>query len=462
MKGYDQEDTICALATPAGIGAIGVVRLSGKNAIGICDEVFPSKNLSVQNANTLHVGQLEEKGQIIDEVVVSIFKAPKSYTGEDVVEISCHGSPYVQGEVIRLLLTKGARMAKEGEFTFRAFINGKLDLSQAEAVADLIASDSKASRDLAISQLRGGYAYRLKDLRDQLIHFASMLELELDFAEEDVDFADRKELEKLIGTLHVAVDQMIESFEFGNAIKQGVPVAIIGEPNVGKSTLLNQILKEDRAIVSDIPGTTRDVIEDVVNIDGVIFRFIDTAGLRESADIIEEIGILKARQKAEMARIVLYVIDASNTNKVLFEKAVANVPSNETAKTFFVLNKIDHMDPHMLEKLKVDLVSKEHLVYVSAKNNQGVDHLLRLIQQHVQSGKSEGQSVTVTNARHLESLKNCKKALVQTSNGLADKRSSEFLAMDVKQALHYLGEITGEVTTDDLLGNIFSRFCIGK
>ncbi|MEQ8324409.1 MAG: tRNA uridine-5-carboxymethylaminomethyl(34) synthesis GTPase MnmE [Vicingaceae bacterium] len=462
MNNYNQKDTICALATPAGLGAIGVVRLSGVEALKICNDIFPGKDLTAQKAGTLHVGRLQNGDHIVDEVVISIFRSPRSYTGQDLLEISCHGSPYIQGEILNLLVSKGARMAREGEFTFRAFMNGKLDLSQAEAVADLIASDSKASRDLAMSQLRGGYAHHLSHLREQLINFASMLELELDFSEEDVEFANRDELLHLVQDLQKELDGMISSFEFGNAIKQGVPVAIIGEPNVGKSTLLNQILKEDRAIVSEIPGTTRDVIEDVVNIEGIIFRFIDTAGLRQTTDTVEEIGILKARQKADLAKVVLYVMDASNCSVEKFEQVKGEWSDKAMAKTFFVMNKIDHMDPHVLEKLKVALASYTNVFYISARDDHGIDHLLRGLQDFIGTGKSDGEGIMVSSARHLESLNKCRESLDRTLAGIDENRSSELVAQDVRQSLHYLGEITGEVTTDDLLANIFSKFCIGK
>ena len=459
MKGYDIDDTICALATPEGVGAIGVIRISGSDSLKICNELFPSKNLLKQRANTLHVGNLENDGTVIDEVVLALFKTPKSYTGEDIIEISCHGSSFVREEILKNLIEKGARMAKEGEFTFRAFINGKIDLSQAEAVADLIASDSNASRDLALSQLKGGYASRLRDLREQLIHFASMLELELDFSEEDVEFANKEQLEALVRELHSTVLQMIDSFDRGNVFKNGIPVAIIGAPNVGKSTLLNQILKEDKAIVSEFAGTTRDAIEDVFNINGVVFRFIDTAGLRETSDFVENIGIQKAKEKAESAKLILHLMDVNDVDPTSLLEEQTELAGVDLERNFIVFNKIDSCSEGKLKELKTVCSDAS---FLSAKNGDGVEALLEKLNQYAQKGMSDGEGVVVSNVRHLEALKNCDEALVRTLKGIDDGMSSELLAMDVRQALHYLGEITGEVCTDDLLGNIFSKFCIGK
>jgi tRNA modification GTPase len=459
MKGYDTNDTICALSTPAGVGAIGVIRLSGKEAILIVNEVFDGKDLNDQPANTIHFGKIIDGKNTVDEVVVALFKSPHSYTGEDIAEISCHGSPFVLQEVLKLLVKKGGRMAKEGEFTLRAFLNGKLDLSQAEAVADLIESDSEASKELALKQLRGGYSSRLKELRGELMNFASMLELELDFSEEDVDFADRTQLKKLIDELLSGIEQMIESFDRGNVLKNGVPVAIIGKPNVGKSTLLNRILQEDKAIVSDIPGTTRDAIEDVVNIGGIAFRFIDTAGLRETTDKVESMGIDRARKKAEAARIVLRLIDVSDGRmKDEEEQKISEVGGRLELNVF---NKIDTLDQKSIDDLK-EKYGHERSIFISAKEGSGTDELLNHLQDYIAKSKGDGGGVVVSNVRHLEALQHCKEALDRSMTGLNEGISSELVAMDVRQALHYLGEITGEVTTDDLLGNIFSRFCIGK
>ncbi len=459
MQGYETEDTICALSTASGVGAIAVIRLSGEDSIPIVDKLFAGKNLLAQEANTLHFGKIKDGEVELDEVVVGLFKAPNSYTGEDIVEISCHGSPFIQSEILKLLVKNGARAAKEGEFTLRAFMNRKLDLSQAEAVADLISSDSKASRDLAMSQLRGGYSKKLSELRDELINFASMLELELDFAEEDVDFANRDDLKELINRIRETLDKLTRSFEQGNVLKNGVPVAIIGKPNVGKSTLLNAILQEDRAIVSDIPGTTRDVIEDEVSIGGVMFRFIDTAGLRETDDKVESIGIERARKMAVQARIIIHLTDATDMEL----NSEFGVRNSEFGNGFHlnVVNKIDKVPEDKLTDLGKKL-NKENSCFISAKEGSGIEELLDKLLEFVNSGQSEEGGVVISNIRHLEALQKSDEALERAFNGLENNISSELVAMDVRQSLHYLGEITGEVTTDDLLGNIFSKFCIGK
>lgn len=461
MSSYTTGDTICALSTPEGVGAIGVLRLSGDKAIAICDTVFKGKKLSEQAANTLHFGRIVDGEREVDEVVVGIFKGPNSYTGEDIVEISCHGSPFIQKEVLELLVRKGARTAKEGEFTLRAFLNGKIDLSQAEAVADLIASKSRAAHDLALNQLRGGYSNRLKDMREKLIHFASMLELELDFSEEDVDFANRDELKGLIEELRKEFSAMMKSFEQGNVIKNGVPVAIIGEPNVGKSTLLNAILKEERAIVSDIPGTTRDFIEDDISIGGVLFRFIDTAGLRETNDEIEGKGIERAKERARNAKIVLKMIDGNSEFGIRPPAGRAgNLEFGGEARVFKLVNKIDLLDGSKKQEL---LNAKEDdTFFISAKTGEGVEELLDALLDTIRIGKAETGGVVVSNVRHLEALQQCDSALERSLHGIESGVSSDLVAMDVRQALHYLGEITGEVSNEDLLGNIFSKFCIGK
>lgn len=456
VNNYDIADTICAISTPPGVGAIGIIRLSGRNAVSITAKIFKGKNLTRQNANTLHYGKIVSGNEVIDEVVVSLFKAPASYTGEDIVEISCHGSPYIQGEVLRLLILNGARIAGEGEFTFRAFINGKLDLSQAEAVADLISANSKASKDLALAQLRGGYSIHLKDLRSKLIDFASLLELELDFAEEDVAFANRVELKALLEEIVISVENLLKSFEQGNVLKNGLPVVIIGKPNVGKSTLLNAILNEERAIVSDTPGTTRDYIEDSISIGGVMFRFTDTAGIRETMDEIEIAGILKTKEKVESAKIVLHLIDTDN-----IDDSITDFKKTSAENSLLVINKADKLsesDRVSLEKKYSDLA----IQFISAKTGFNLETLLEKLLTRVNRDKSESSGIIVSNARHAEALMKSKEGLERALEGLNQQISSEFISMDIRQAINYLGEITGEVSNEELLGNIFSRFCIGK
>lgn len=445
------DDTICALATPSGMGAIAVVRLSGSNSIDICNSIFPSKNLSKQKSHTIHFGTLRDEEQIIDEVLVSIFKNPHSYTGEDVVEISCHGSIYIQNKIIQLFLKHGARMAKAGEFTLRAFSNGKLDLSQAEAVADLIASENEAAHKVAMQQMRGGFSTELKNLREELINFASLIELELDFGEEDVEFADREKFNQLLKKITVVLKRLIDSFSLGNAIKKGIPVAIIGQPNVGKSTLLNALLNEERAIVSEIAGTTRDVIEDELIIDGISFRFIDTAGLRPTIDEIEKIGILKAFEKAKQAQVIIFIFDATQDLKPQLAQ-LQSLRDKGIKKVISVLN-------------KVDLNSKTHVddaIIISAKHNQGLNELKRELLIQFNTRSLNNDHTIVSNSRHLEALDASLRNVTKTIEGLNNGISGDFLAMDIRQALFHIGEITGDITTDDLLENIFSNFCIGK
>lgn len=456
MSNYYTADTICAISTPQGSGAIGIVRLSGAKSIHITEQIFKGKKLSQQKANTLHYGKIVSGNEVIDEVVVSLFKGPASYTGEDIVEVSCHGSKFIQSEILKLLIQNGARMAGEGEFTFRAYLNGKLDLSQAEAVADLISADSKASKDLAFSQLRGGYSIHLKDLRSKLIDFASLLELELDFAEEDVAFANRTELKKLLEEIINSVGQLLKSFEQGNVLKHGLPVVIIGKPNVGKSTLLNAILKEERAIVSDIPGTTRDYIEDSISIGGVMFRFTDTAGIRETKDEIEIAGILKTKEKADKAKIVLHLIDTDN-----IEESITEFKRTSSENSILVINKSDNLsesDRLVLEKKYSDL----SIQFISAKTGFNIDVLLEKLLSSVNQDIRESSGVIVSNARHAEALMKSKENMERALDGLNQLISSEFISMDIRQTINFLGEITGEVSNEELLGNIFSRFCIGK
>lgn len=448
-------DTIIALSTPPGSGAIAVIRLSGPEAITITNSVFGGKDLTKQHSHTLHFGLIKDGSLIIDEVVTGLYLAPKSYTKENVVEISCHGSNYIIQQILNLLIKKGARAAKPGEFTLRAFLNGSLDLSQAEAVADLIASDSKASHDVALQQMRGGFSNELAALREQLIHFASMIELELDFGEEDVEFANRDQLKALTLKINAVLHRLISSFEMGNVLKNGVPIVIAGKPNVGKSTLLNALLNEDRAIVSDIAGTTRDTIEDELNINGIIFRFIDTAGIRETADIIEAKGVERTLERMKQAKLIIYMVDALQTPDELDEQLrdlrKIDIPF------LAVVNKADLFN----ELQKMEFAKKE-VLFLTAKENIGVEELKTALLEKVNLLSINTSETLVSNIRHLEALKNTESALVNVLNNIDNPVTSDFLAMDIKQALHYLGEITGTVTTDDLLENIFSKFCIGK
>ncbi|WP_017258960.1 tRNA uridine-5-carboxymethylaminomethyl(34) synthesis GTPase MnmE [Pedobacter arcticus] len=451
-----QEETIVALATPNGIGAIGVIRLSGPEAIKIINKVFKGKNLEQQDSHTIHFGTIRDREKIVDEVLVSLFVAPKSYTKENVVEISCHGSKYIIDAIIKLLIKQGARLAKAGEFTLRAFLNGGLDLSQAEAVADLIASNSKASHQLAMQQMRGGFSNELKGLREQLIHFASMIELELDFGEEDVEFANRDDLRRLIDKLHINVSHLIRSFDLGNVIKNGVPVVIAGKPNVGKSTLLNALLNEERAIVSDIAGTTRDTVEDEINIQGITFRFIDTAGIRETQDIIEAKGVERTFEKIKSSAIVIYLFDAEETDEVELAQILADLKTviNQNNSTLIVV--ANKADIHPLAN------STETILQISAKEKQNLQQLESALLDAVNLNLLNSDEVIVSNIRHLEALQKTEDALNRVMGGIDNPVTSDFLALDIKQALHYLGEIVGVVTTDDLLDNIFSKFCIGK
>lgn len=448
-------DTIIALSTPPGSGAIGVIRLSGPDAVQLTNQVFVGKDLTQQATHTLHFGLIKDGDVLVDEVVVGLYIAPKSYTKENVVEISCHGSNYIIQQILNLLIRKGARAAKPGEFTLRAFLNGAFDLSQAEAVADLIASDSKASHDVALQQMRGGFSNELKGLREQLIHFASMIELELDFAEEDVEFANREQLRELIQQINKVLYRLIASFEMGNVLKNGVPIVIAGRPNVGKSTLLNALLNEERAIVSDIAGTTRDTIEDELNINGVIFRFIDTAGIRDTADIIEAKGVERTLERMKQAKLIIYMVDALQT-------------PDELAEQLCDLNKLDI--PYLALVNKADLFTpeqrlafeKQEVLFLTAKEHIGIEELKQQLLAKVNLHHINTSETLVSNIRHVEALKNTETALQRVLQNIDNPVTSDFLAMDIKQALHYLGEITGTVTTDDLLENIFSKFCIGK
>ncbi|KQR71213.1 tRNA uridine-5-carboxymethylaminomethyl(34) synthesis GTPase MnmE [Pedobacter sp. Leaf176] len=449
------QDTIIALSTPPGSGAIGVIRLSGPDAIALVNSVFYGKDLEEQDSHTLHFGLIKDGGQIVDEVVAGLFVAPKSYTKENVVEISCHGSNYIIQQIINLLISRGARAAKPGEFTLRAFLNGAFDLSQAEAVADLIASNSKASHDVAMQQMRGGFANELKALREQLIHFASMIELELDFAEEDVEFANREQLRNLVTRINHVLSRLISSFELGNVIKNGVPIVIAGKPNVGKSTLLNALLNEERAIVSDIAGTTRDTIEDELTIGGIVFRFIDTAGIRDTADVIEALGVERTLEKMKQAKLIIYMADAAQSTDEI-EEQVRGLAKLEIPY-LILLNKADLLSPQKKEEL-----ARLQVVFISAKEKLGIDELKETLLEQVNLHHINTSETLVTNIRHVEALKQTENALHRVLENVDNPVTSDFLAMDIKQALHYLGEITGTVTTDDLLENIFTKFCIGK
>ena len=462
------QSTICAISTSPGVGAIAVVRLSGEDAIAIADKIFRSANadkkLIDQSPNTIHFGKIHADNDIIDEVVVAVFKAPRSFTGENIVEISCHGSVYIQQKILELLLKNGARLAFPGEFTQRAFLNGKMDLSQAEAVADVIASSSAAAHKLAMTQMRGGFSREINDLRDQLLHFTAMVELELDFAEEEVEFADRTQLRQLTLKIEKLLSRLVNSFQLGNAIKNGIPVAIVGETNVGKSTLLNALLNEEKAIVSDIHGTTRDVIEDVVNIHGTVFRFFDTAGIRETSDHIENLGIERTYSKLEQAVIVLLVTDLQNPYPVVAER-VNDIRKrlNEEQKLVIVGNKLDSaIHDTMLQLEAIDLNDNEKLVFIAAKQKRNLNELIDLMLSAVNLGVADSQDVIVSNVRHFEILRNAHNAILRVLEGIDSGITNDFLAQDIRECLHYLGEITGEITTHEVLGHIFKNFCIGK
>jgi tRNA modification GTPase len=454
----DWNDTVVALATPPGMGAIGVIRVSGPQVFSILHDLFPSKNLLEQPSHTIVVGMLKDQGKVLDEVVLSLFKGPKSYTGEDVIEISCHGSGFIQSQIIAAITARGARLAKAGEFTQRAFLNGKLDLAQAESVADLIASNSEASKRAAIHTMRGGFSTDLAALREQLITFSALIELELDFSEEDVAFADRSALHNLVSNLQGATKQLVDSFALGNVIKNGVQVAIIGKPNAGKSTLLNALLNENRAIVSDIAGTTRDTIEEVINIDGVLFRLIDTAGIRtHTDDVIEQLGVAKSLEKMNAADLVVYLFDAQTTSLQDIE-VVAKELTDTGIKHVLVANKIDSIDAAALAAL----ASMESIVCIAAKNKTAIDTLKNALVTKAVGGDLQTESTVVTNARHHEALVKLSEALEDVNTGLHQKITGDLLALDIRQCLHYLGLITGEITNNDQLDYIFSKFCIGK
>jgi tRNA modification GTPase len=463
-----QTDTIIALATPSGSGAIAIIRLSGPNAISIASNHFESisgKVLGKQKSHTIHLGFIKDGENVLDQVLVSIFKNPNSYTGENIIEISCHGSPYIQQQIIQLFLRNGCRTADAGEFTLRAFLNGKMDLSQAEAVADLISSDNAASHQIAVQQMRGGFSNEIKNLRAELLNFASLIELELDFSEEDVEFADRTQFKELLTRIQKVLKSLIDSFAVGNVIKNGIPVAIVGEPNVGKSTLLNAFLNEERALVSDIAGTTRDTIEDEIAIGGIGFRFIDTAGIRETEDVIEGMGIKRTFEKIEQAQVILLLVDGSKLladdqklkNIVLEYEKIKN--QNPQKPLVLLINKADTLSESDKEIIGEYL---NNINYLSAKTGQGVEELKNSLLQFVNTGALRNNETIVTNTRHYNSLLKALEEIEKVQIGMKENLSSDLMAIDVREALYHLGEITGQVTNDELLGNIFANFCIGK
>lgn len=457
LSGWD--DTIVALATPPGVGAIGVIRISGQQALPIVDAMFPSKDLVSQSTHTVHVGLLQVDKKVLDEVVVTLFKSPRSYTGEDVVEISCHGSPFVQRQIVDAIVRFGARLAHPGEFTQRAFLKGKLDLTQAEAVADLIASGTEAAQRAALQGLRGGFSAELKQLREQLIQFSALLELELDFSQEDVTFADRTQLKELLNRLATTTQALLSSFKLGNVIKNGVSVAIVGKPNAGKSTLLNSLLNENRAIVSEIAGTTRDTIEEVINIEGILFRLIDTAGLRaNTVDQIEQVGIERSYEKMRAADLVLYLFDVADPVEEV--KQWAKGAAEQGLRFLLVGNKIDLASASSLGEHSSQLPVVPLLI--AAKDKTNVDALQQAMVQEVLSGQLLHENVVVTNERHYQALLQVAMALADTKKGIEEGLASDLVALEIRRCLQYLGEITGEITNEEQLDFIFSKFCIGK
>ena len=459
----NQSDTIIALSTPPGEGAIGVIRLSGDKSITLCDTVFHGKNLSKVKSHTVHYGKiLDENDRLIDECLVTVFRAPRSYTTEDIIEISCHGSRYIINEIIQLFLRMGVRQADPGEFTMRSFLNGQMDLTQAEAVADLIASESKGSHDLAIKQMRGGFSKIVKVLRDQLIEFASLIELELDFSEEDVEFADRKKLISLLDKTKSVVQNLLRSFQLGNVIKKGIPTVIAGRPNAGKSTLLNALLDDERAIVSEIPGTTRDTIEENLNINGLLFKLIDTAGLRDAVDKIESIGVSRTIEKIGKSTMLLYVVDVISTSPEEVKNDIEALKL-QSSKLIIVLNKMDLNPYTKSEEFHIEgMITKDNIITTSALNKMNIEYLKEKLYNTIIEDPSHLDVTIVCNSRHYEALYNAQIALNDVLSGLSENIPGDLLAVDIRRALHSLGEITGEISTDDLLESIFSRFCIGK
>ncbi len=457
---FNISDTIVAIATPPGEGAIGIIRLSGPEAISIVDALFAGKNLQAQPTHTLHFGKIKDGARVVDEVVVSLYKGPKSYTGEDVVEISCHGSNYVINEVLSLCMAGGARMAKPGEFTMRAFMKGKMDLTQAEAVADLIASQSGAAHKAAIHNLRGGFSNDLKQMRDQLITFSALIELELDFSQEDVEFADRTQFYALIARITTATQELLQSFRLGNVIRNGVSVAIIGSPNAGKSTLLNALLNEERAIVSEIAGTTRDTIEETLNINGILFRIIDTAGIRaHSLDTIELKGMERSREAMDKADVVVYLFDVRETEHTIFTNQIREF-EEKGLKYLLAGNKTDIANIDEVKESLKDITAP--IIYLSAKNKENINQLKDALYNLVAGGLIQQEGTIITNARHYGALQEMLKSLLDIKNGLDTNLPGDLISLDIRHCLYYMGEITGEITTEDKLDYIFSKFCIGK
>ncbi|MDR0864070.1 MAG: tRNA uridine-5-carboxymethylaminomethyl(34) synthesis GTPase MnmE [Candidatus Symbiothrix sp.] len=460
--------TICAISTAPGVGGVAVIRVSGPEAIAICDKIFQpyreEKSIATQHPYTLSYGNILRGIEILDEVLVAVFHHPHSFTGEDTVEITCHGSLFIQQEILKLLIENGCQLAQPGEFTQRAFLNGKMDLSQAEAVADLITSSSAASHRLAMNQMRGGFSKELQNLRSQLLDFVSLLELELDFGEEDVEFADRTKLIHLSEVIEGLITKLVRSFSLGNVLKNGIPVVIVGETNAGKSTLLNHLLNDDKAIVSDIHGTTRDAIEDIVNVKGITFRFIDTAGIRDTGDEIENLGIKKTLRKIEQASIVVWMIDTTHFNKEIEYIADQIVPRTKDKKLIIVFNKIDKISPEEQLILEADFLSNipAERIYLSAKYKKNTDILEKALLKAADLPNVNDNDVIVTNMRHYEALSQALQAIQRAGEGLRRGISADFVSQDIRECMHYLGEITGEISTDEVLGNIFSKFCIGK
>ncbi len=459
------QDTICALATANGIGAIGIIRVSGERSFEIVNHIFEGKNLEKAESHTVHYGFIKDENEVIDEVMVSVFQAPKTFTTENSVEISFHGSPYIAKKILEVLIKNGARMAKAGEFTMRAFMNGRIDLSQAESIADLIASDNEASRKVALNQLKGGISQEISVLRNDLLNFTSLIELELDFAEEDVEFADRNALNMLIHKIEDKLQSLIYSFQYGNAIKNGTAVAIIGKPNAGKSTLLNALLKEERAIVSSIAGTTRDTIEEILHIKGNAFRLIDTAGLRDTMDEIEAIGVQKAREKVDTADVLVYLTDAANsdyTDDIMMIKSLLR----DDLKLIICATKIDEVLPTKYDAVepvfRAAITSDFDFIKISAVENQNLQDLKNELSSFVEHLKSEENNVVITNQRHFEALKKSLDSVSKVDEAVKSRITTELLAYELRNALEYLGEISGEFSNDEVLGNIFSKFCIGK
>ena len=464
-----KEETICAPATSSG-GAISVLRISGPHCFSICEKIFfpadKSMNIREQNGFKIIHGEIRDRKEVLDDVLLNIYKAPHSYTGEDSIEISCHGSSYIVTRIMELLIRNGAVSALPGEFTQRAFLNGKMDLSQAEAVADLVASGTKAAHRIAVNQMRGGFSAEIAKLRSELLRFASLIELELDFGEEDVEFADRKELNSTISKVKDLSDNLADSFRLGNVIKNGIPVAIVGKPNSGKSTLLNALLNEERAIVSEIPGTTRDVIEDSIVINGLEYRFIDTAGLRNTSDVIESLGIRKTNEKILQASVILMVDEISESVEMINQRAdsIRKMITGFDKRLIVLVNKIDEGDQTAIENLKhkIYLDIDDSLLFISAKNLTGLDKLRSKLGKILDKERLSQEGVIITNIRHFEALRHVSDSLGRVISGLAEQLPEDLIAIDIRHAIHYLGEITGEITTDEILGNIFKNFCIGK